>query len=445
MIRFLRKGIIVSFLLLTAGMSAFAQSGAYSGYTPYSIFGIGDISDPGTAYNATMGGVGIASRNTRYINILNPAAVTARDSLAFMADFSLYQNNKIISQGNKLSANNLFNLRDIVISFPIYRSSAMMLGITPYSTSGYSYSMYLDPTDPELARIISKMGDITSTAEGQGSIYKIFASAGVTFWKKLSLGVEGSYYFGNIEKNYYPRTFASAGMSSVESTYDIVLKGASAKVGVQYEGEIGNLNVGLGATYQLESKINGFITDARYSSGASIDTIRYKVDTLGVTTAPLKFASELGVGVSIRYDQRFRAEFDYTYSDWSRSGMAGINGMAVSSDAFTFGTAKAQAFRAGFEYIPNPNDVRYYHRRWAYRAGVYHKKSYFAMDGNQLITTGITIGVTLPVYTMSNGLTFGLEVGRSGMNIENSIKETFVNFSIGINTYDLWFRKSSYN
>ena len=71
-------------LVCAAVLSASAQDGAYSGFSPYSMYGIGDLFDPGTAYNQTMGGVGIASRNTRYLNVLNPAAVTARDSLSFM-------------------------------------------------------------------------------------------------------------------------------------------------------------------------------------------------------------------------------------------------------------------------------------------------------------------------------------------------------------------------
>lgn len=40
-----------------------AQDDAYNAYTPYSMFGIGDISKQGTAYNKSMGGVGIATRD----------------------------------------------------------------------------------------------------------------------------------------------------------------------------------------------------------------------------------------------------------------------------------------------------------------------------------------------------------------------------------------------
>lgn len=434
------KRILLTLILASAGVfAANAQSGAYSGYSPYNLFGIGDLFDQGSAYNQTMGGVGIASRNTRYINLLNPAAVTARDSLSFMADFSLYQGNTIFRQGDKLSANNLFNLKDIAISFPLYKSSAMMVGITPYSTTGYKYSMYID--NPEL---ISQTKDVTSTAVGQGSTYRLFVAAGVTFWNRLSLGVEGIHYFGNISKAYYPRTFVNTAYSSIESTYDIILRGNTAKFGLQLEQPVGNLTLGVGATYTMESKIKGYITDSRLSKGATTDTIRYKVDTLGLNSTPLTFGNEMGVGITLKSGQRWRAEVDYTMSDWTKSGMSSIAGLAVSGDGFEFTTTKAQALRAGFEYIPNANDVRYFYRRIAYRAGVFWKKSYFAFNGVQQDNIGITLGITMPVFRLSNGLTLGMEFGQKGINIDNSVKENYINFSIGINTYDIWFEKNYY-
>ena len=88
MIRKIEKIFLFS-LFLVMGVCAYAQNGTYGAYTPYSIFGIGEISKQGTAYNKSMGGVGIASRSNRFINYLNPASVTARDSLSFMADFGL--------------------------------------------------------------------------------------------------------------------------------------------------------------------------------------------------------------------------------------------------------------------------------------------------------------------------------------------------------------------
>ena len=139
MIRRIERIFLLSvFLIISVCVSA--QDGTYGAYSPYSIYGIGDISQEGSAFNKSMGGVGLATRNRRFINYMNPAAVTARDSLSFMADFGLEQNNKVYRQGDLRSAHNTFNIYDFVLSFPIYRSSAFMVGITPYSDVGYDFS-----------------------------------------------------------------------------------------------------------------------------------------------------------------------------------------------------------------------------------------------------------------------------------------------------------------
>ena len=56
--------------------------------------------------------VGIAARNHRFINILNPASMTARDSLSFMADFGLNGRISLFSEGDKRALNTTFNLHD---------------------------------------------------------------------------------------------------------------------------------------------------------------------------------------------------------------------------------------------------------------------------------------------------------------------------------------------
>lgn len=77
------------------------------------------------------------------INYLNPAAVTARDTLSFMLDFGVSGEGKMYEQGNVKSANNIFNIYDFIFTVPIYKSSALIAGITPYSSLGYDFPMIL--------------------------------------------------------------------------------------------------------------------------------------------------------------------------------------------------------------------------------------------------------------------------------------------------------------
>ena len=199
--RYNRPIIAAVALLVAAFSNVSAQtSTADVGFTPYSVFGFGDLAKTGTTYNKSMGGMGIGDRNVRYINILNPAAVTARENNSFMMDFGFDQNNVYFAgenaEGNVLkSANNTFNMDHIVLSFPIWKHSAFKAGIAPYSNTGYSFSS--NETDD---RLISEMGDINYTQIGQGGLSQAFVGAGVTLFKRLSLGVDGQYYFGSINE-----------------------------------------------------------------------------------------------------------------------------------------------------------------------------------------------------------------------------------------------------
>ena len=276
MIRRIERIILLAVFLIIS-LSVSAQEGAYGAYSPYSIYGIGEISREGNAFTKSMGGVGIATRNRRFINYTNPAAVTARDTLAFMADFGLEQKNTLYRQGDIRSANNTFNIHNFVMSFPIWRSSAFMVGITPYSDVGYDFSSI--ETDKD---IIGNIGNISYDSYGTGSIYKTFIGAGATFWKRLSVGAEAIYYFGNINKKT-DMNYSDDSYRSVNAGNEISLRGVTGKFGLQYEQNLGgDVSMTLGATYRMGTDVKGYSTSYRYAVQAGvIDTLKYNIDTLG--------------------------------------------------------------------------------------------------------------------------------------------------------------------
>ena len=437
MIRKIEKLIILAvFLVISVCVSA--QDGTYGAYSPYSIFGIGDISKEGTAYNKSMGGTGIAGRNKRFINYLNPAAVTARDSLSFMADFGLVQNNTLFRQNDLRSGHNTFNIYDFILSFPIYRSSAFMVGITPYSDVGYDFSTI--ETNPD---IIGETGNIGYDSYGTGSVYQAFLGAGVTFWKKLSLGAEMIYYFGNLDK-VTNMDYANSSYRSLNSGSELTVRGLTGKFGLQYEQKLGgDVSMVLGATYKLGTNMNGYATNYRYATQSSVtDTLRHNVDTLAASG--LKFGDEIGVGISVRGGDKWSAEFNYLRSDWSNTGLDKAPGFAVSGKS-VFSTTVSQSFRVGFEYVPNRNDIRYYMRRCAYRVGAYYDRAYYKLDGNNVNSMGVTLGLTLPVYRYYNGITLGVDIGQRASRRNDMIRERYAMFVIGFNIHDIWFQKVQYH
>lgn len=431
-----RLFLVAVFLVISVCVSA--QDGTYGAYSPYSIYGIGDISKEGSAYNKSMGGVGIATRNRKFINYNNPAAVTARDSLSFMADFGLVQKNTLYRQGDLRSANNTFNIYNFVMTFPIYRSSAFMVGLTPFSDVGYDFSSI--ETDPD---IIGNTGNISYDSFGTGGVYQAFVGAGVTLWKRLSLGAEAIYYFGNIDK-ITNMNYSNTSYRSLNSGTEQNIRGVTGKFGLQYEQPLGgDVSVIVGATYRLGTDMKGYSKNFRYATQSSVsDSLKYSVDTLGA--AGLKFADELGLGISVKGGEKWSAEFNYLRSNWTDSGFDRVNGFKVSGQS-VFSSTVSQSFRAGFEIVPNRNDIRYYFKRCSYRFGAYYDQSYYKLDGNNVNSMGITLGMTLPVHNYHNGISLGMDIGqRAGTRNPSMIRERYVSFVIGFNIHDIWFRKVQY-
>ena len=436
MIRKIERILLLSAFLII-GVTLSAQDGTYGAYSPYSIYGIGDLSKEGTAFNKSMGGTGIAARNRRMINYLNPAAVTARDSLSFMADFGLTSSNTVYKQGDIRSAHNTFNIYDFVMSFPIYRSSAFMVGITPFSDMGYDFSSY--ETDPN---IIGNTGNITYDSYGTGSVYQLFVGAGVTFWKQLSLGAEMIYYFGNLDK-VTNMDYANSSYRSINSGSELTVRGVTGKFGLQYEQKLGgDVSMIIGATYRMGTNMKGYSTNYRYANQSSVtDTLKFSVDTLA--SAGMRFGDEIGIGISVKGGERWAAEFNYVRSDWRNSGFDTAPGFSVIGDS-KFASTVSQSFRAGFEFVPNRNDIRYYYKKCAYRAGLYYDQAYYKLDGHNVNSMGITLGVTLPVFRLYNGISLGVDLGQRASTRNNMIRERYATFNIGFNIHDIWFRKVQY-
>ena len=425
-------------MFLVVSICVSAQEGTYGAYSPYSIYGIGDISKEGTAYNKSKGGTGIATRNRKFINYLNPAAVTARDTLSFMADFGMIQSNTIYSQGDIRSAHNTFNIYDFVMSFPIYRSSAFFVGLTPYSDIGYDFSSIETSSE-----IIGNTGNITYDSYGSGSVYQAFFGAGVTFWKKLSLGAEAIYYFGNLDK-ITNMEYSDASYRSLNSGSELTVRGVTGKFGLQYEQKLGgDVSMIIGATYKMGTGMKGYSKNFRYATQSSVtDSLRHTVDTLGARG--MRFGDEIGIGISIRGGEKWSAELNYLRSDWRKSGFDSAPGFAVVGDS-RFSSTVSQSFRAGFEIVPNRNDIRSYLKTCSYRVGAYYDQAYYKLDGNNVNSIGVTFGMTLPVFQLHNGISLGVDIGQRANKKHNMIRETYATFHIGFNIHDIWFRKIQYD
>ena len=425
-----RIWIAVASLLLALPLSA--QNGAYNGYSPYSVYGIGDLHAAGTAYNASMGGVGIATRNKRFINTMNPASITARDSLSFMADFGLSGKFSLFTQDDLKGTKTLFNINDFVISFPMWRRTAFMVGIQPFSDTGFSMAYTDKITSGDQS--IGYTGNRAYGAYGDGGLNQFFVGASALLWNRLSIGAQYNLFFGTISK-YSISQFSDASYRGQTMGDTLQVRAHTAKFGLQYEQPIGTGKLVVGATYRLKAKVSGHAVE--YSNISELDLGRHELDKDNIT-----LGDELGVGLSYAQGDKWSMEFDYIRGDWTDSNFDAVRGFR-NNGVYSFATSKSQSFRAGFELTPNRNDIRYYLRRCTYRVGAYMDQSYYQVDGNNITSAGITLGMTVPVYQGYNGITFAIDLGQRGFG-NAFVKEKYLGFHVGFNIFDIWFRKPQY-
>ena len=425
-----RIWIAVASLLLALPLSA--QNGAYNGYSPYSVYGVGDLHAAGTAYNASMGGVGIATRNKRFINTMNPASITARDSLSFMADFGLSGKFSLFTQDDLKGTKTLFNINDFVISFPMWRRTAFMVGIQPFSDTGFSMAYVDKITSGDQS--IGYTGNRAYGAYDDGGLNQFFAGASALLWNRLSIGAQYNLFFGTISK-YSISQFSDASYRGQTMGDTLQVRAHTAKFGLQYEQPIGTGKVTVGATYRLKAKVSGHAVE--YSNISELDLGRHELDKDNIS-----IGDEIGVGLSYAQGDKWSMEFDYIRGDWSDSNFDAVRGFR-NNGIYSFSTSKCQSFKAGFELTPNRNDIRYFLRRCTYRVGAYMDQSYYQVDGNNITSAGITLGMTVPVYQGYNGITFAIDLGQRGFG-NAFVKENYLGFHVGFNIFDIWFRKPQY-
>jgi len=285
-------------------MTASAQSDvAYDAFSPYSMYALGILEPAGSQNNLAMGGIGIGDRNNTFINLLNPAAVTAREEKTFMLDFGLSQKNILYTadaattieaddSGMLHSVNNMFNIHHIVASFPIGQKAAFKMGIMPFSATGYKFVSreYSD-------EVLLDMGDVQYLKEGKGGVYQCLLGAGWEIFKNFNVGVDGMMYLGNTVHNSTTSFTTNTHYRTLSRDWNIVARGAGAKAGVQYTIPFKkNLNFTLGATYKISSTLNGEHSDATTAATSStVDTLASSLVNVGY-----KIPSEVGAGFTLR-------------------------------------------------------------------------------------------------------------------------------------------------
>ncbi len=427
------KLIIIASVLLLPFIAA-AQESSINSFSPYTFYGLGDITTQGTSYIRSMGGAGVAMRTPTRINYLNPASMSGGLRNSFMINLGLEGQNYYLKNGDGgKSSYNSFNLRDFALQFPIAGFMSFGVSLTPLSTVGYRVQRV--ETDPD---IIADLGDVRYTYMGDGGINQIKAGIGVRLHRRLSLGAEMVYYQGHIERNFgvffTPVTSPNAPNDIAASVTDNVSR-VYANFGIQYSPILTSKHLlTIGATYQpggdLRARVDRFIP----SGSIYGDTVSFRSQL-----SDLKMPDILRAGVSWQ-STKLNVTADYLYQNW---GANASDALAASGVNYR----NTSSVMAGAEYTPNRLDIRNFANRVTYRFGVRYSDYYLSFNGRNITDRAVTVGLGIPLHAAGlSNINLGLEIGQRGTTRHNLLKENYFKISIGFGLFgeDDWFVKRKY-
>ncbi len=433
-----RRIILTAGIIIITTLQFFGQSLTNS---PYTRFGIGEIDRTGFNKSKAMGGITSGLRSANQINFLNPAAISAQDSMSFIFDVGISGITKNLHSTNDKSSFNNFAFDHLAISFPIKKWWFVSAGVTPYSKIGYNITQ----TVPY--EFIDSV-NMNYNYYGNGGITQLFLSNAFDIFKGLSVGFNFNYLFGSSEQ-YNQAYLDMADSYSTVIVDKITMNKITYDFGIQYHREINEKYFYVaGLTYSNKINFNGeknsavLMTEnynlydinvidylAYYKS--DFDTISRSVNNNYKIEVPARYSAGITAGIK----DKITIGIDYVYQDWSEIETLNIDDNFATEQTISFGV----------EYIPEKQSLRNYLQRINYRAGAFYNNSYLQLQGEQIKNYGITFGLGFPLANQKTSLNISGTYGKKGTTNNGLIEENYLSFGVNITLYDFWFIKRKFN
>jgi hypothetical protein len=405
-------------LVLLLPSTLMAQSRTH---LPYSIFGVGELNTKGFGRNMGMGNSGIAMSSGVYLNNQNPAAYHMLDSISFFFDFGLqadfvtYKTSSASQQGKDI------NLRNLALGFRINKHWSAGIGILPFSTVGYKIVSdgYVEGTTDLF----------TAELTGSGGLNQFYWDNSYRLLNnRLSLGINASYVFGNIEssENIHYEKFTNDIISKQISRVNKVL----LDFGFQYFFPINTKSqISIGGIFGNSHNMN--LKQQINISESDGSVIEDKITRTGFFNFPMYY----GGGLSYTHSNKLTVNADYIFHDWS----------ATVSEKPGFNYKNTNTYRFGIEYIPGKVSQYGYFGSVSYRAGYYYEGSYMEIDNVSIADKGITLGLGLPFLKNKSTINLTYKLGMKGSLENGLIKESYNSIVFNLSMHDWWFIKPKYD
>ncbi|MDG1046178.1 MAG: hypothetical protein P8P81_06200 [Bacteroidia bacterium] len=428
-------------ILMLFPSTAFAQLSTSS---PYSIFGLGELTPGGFTQHRGVGGASVSLRDQNNFSFSNPASYSKIRFTVYNVGAGV--NFGKISDQTTEAETNSGNFNHFAMAFPLNteKSMAFSFGVNQYSDVGYEIKNNINLDTPSYFNLY----------KGSGGINRLYIGYGVELMKNFSFGGNLNMNFGNIQSRkyrVYPNTDKVYSFS--DETF-FAYKGLDFDLGVQYsiQSKKGNeINHTLGAVFKGGSKLYG--DGYRYAEtfyGQSfmvgntfpIDTLTFEDNKKDTVSKPLGVA----VGYTLNKGDKWALSLEAEQILFSSVENK------VSSGEFK----DNMRYSAGFSIIPSPNygERGSFFKHVRYSIGTRYEDLYYNFGSQTFREFGISFGLGLPVIKsvrledekvpVVSRVNISAEYIKRGSSSNDFIQEDYFKIGLGLNLNDKWFTKRKY-
>lgn len=450
------KNIVKVIVIMTTAVLAWVATpaqGQNGMNAPFSQYSIGQSNLP---YNipamASMGGISLTRSANNMINPFNPASYATIEKESFVFDMGLNIEMSTLKDENQSLYDADGNIGYLFFGFPIAKWWKTAIGLVPYTD--VNYESVHEQSDP-------LYGGMKTIYEGTGGVSQLFWGHGFNIIggsDAMKPSLRGGF---NVKLLYGSLTRAlTYDFLANDTTYfmdsrrqkDTYVKNLTFDFGLQYDQPLGEKYLlTLGATLQPHQKMN-VRDNALVYTFVTYSGSEYMRDTIfphggdSEYTSTLEKAMEVGFGLSLTRNDRWRVAVEGNLAPWSGMKYEENNNVQIFG-ASPLRYENYQRFALGAQLLGDPKASRYL-RRVSYSAGFYTESGKLALqtsDGQDysLGTWGVGGGIALP-----------MRKGRSVMNLTLSynsfgdkalLKRNTVMIGLSLGSCESWFVKRKYN
>ncbi|TLX77435.1 hypothetical protein E9993_02025 [Labilibacter sediminis] len=405
-------------------------------YSPLSRFGIGEQQQIGFNSSSAMGYTGIATRSSYGLNNLNPASLTALDSLSFYFEGGISHYWQEFSYDGTSARNSDMVFDYIALGFSVSPKFSSTIGFKPITSSGYDY---------ENVEQFESGEEAYSQLFGSGNVTQAYFGIAYQPLKSLSIGANIGYNFGSLQ-NTSKATFSDPNALKHGVYRETRVSSITYDFGIQYEHKLSEeKSITIGTTFRPKLALSGDTTryvargttfgdnNNLFQEGTLIDTLAYAQNEY--TGADYEYAASWGFGLSYKIENKLNIALDYQVESW-----ADVNFLEKNIEL-----QNSHRYAIGAEFIPNDRSAKSYLARIRYRAGAFYKNESIVIDDHDLYNYGITFGVGLPLKRSKTAVNIAMEFGTRDAKSNNSVSQTYGKVIASFSLHEFWFVKRKFD